>query len=382
MRKDYIFIDTSVFIKNQFFKDDGLVSRFIELAEKGSFTILMPEITKREWYKHFMEGASISVDISKRVALTGIKDGAITCLLEAERTINDYNANKLPIYFSKQLGRKGIEIVSYDYCDGAAEKVFENYFEEEKPFGTKGKKNEFPDAFVLASLEKYAETNKISQIIILSADSDISGYASQILVHCDAKTFLDKLNRELAELDEKERIDIKAFSNYMSSQGANDLRQKVTSLVRQHLEDPGNYSYFNEIEEVYDPQVDVLINGGNLKILQINDDYIDAQCSVFIKGSVTVNHFDEDESIWDSEDKKYIFEKYSDTEVEIDSSVTLTLMYVRNELEMGQVHEVKLKNIDFSDLDEYLDGGCYPYNFPHVLEILDDEGNIIDRELI
>lgn len=386
MKKDYVFIDTSVFMKNQYFKEGGLVSRFLELAEKGNITILMPEIIKAEWQKHFIEdGASISIDISKRLSLTGIKDKTTTFLLEAEKAINDYNANKLPMYFHQQLNRKGIETVGYDYCDGTVQKVFEKYFAKEKPFGTKGKKDEFPDAFILASLEKYAETNKIPQIIVLSADPDISEYKNPTLVYCDAKIYLDKLNREIAELNNKEETDVKAFTSYMSAQGPKDMQQKVTGLVLQYLENPDNYSYrfgFYDIEEVYEPQVDITIDGGHLKILQIDDNYIKAECAVFIKGSVIVNHFDEDESIWDSEDKKYIFEKYSDTKISINSNVTLSLIYVRNELEMGQVHEVKLKSIDFSDLEEFLTDGYYPYNFPYVLEIMDDDGDIVERDLI
>lgn len=378
MKKEYVFIDTSVFIKNQYFKDSGLVPRFFELAEKEYITILMPEITRTEWKKHFIEGAISKTDICKRVKLTGVNDKTTTGLIEAGKAIEDYNTNKLPFYFNKQLNRKGIEVVGYNYCDGTVEKVFNKYFAKEKPFGSKSKKDEFPDAFVIASLEKYAEVNNISQIIILSTDSDFSEYKSSILVYYDATKYLDKLNRKLAERKKKVSSDINAFTKNMSTYETTYLQKKVKNFVLEYLRKPDNYSYrfgFNDIEEVSDPQISITIDGDHLRILQIDDNYIKAECKALIKGSVVVNHFDDDDSIWDSEDKKYLFEKYSNTKVDIDSNVILSLIYVRNELEMGHAHEVKLKSIDFSDLEEYLTDGHYPYNFPYVLEIVDDEKN-------
>lgn len=47
----YVFIDTSVFQEEGFFKPSGKVSKLFNLAENGKLNILMPEITRQEWLK-------------------------------------------------------------------------------------------------------------------------------------------------------------------------------------------------------------------------------------------------------------------------------------------------------------------------------------------
>ena len=51
--------------------------------------------------------------------------------------------------------------------------MFDKYFKKTKPFGSNGKSKEFPDAFVLAALEKYAIKHYIDQIVVFSSDKDI-----------------------------------------------------------------------------------------------------------------------------------------------------------------------------------------------------------------
>ena len=44
---DYVFIDTSVFMREAYFKKTGAVSRLFELAANGWIRVLMPEIARR-----------------------------------------------------------------------------------------------------------------------------------------------------------------------------------------------------------------------------------------------------------------------------------------------------------------------------------------------
>jgi hypothetical protein len=352
MKMRYVFIDTSVFIQTGFFKEGGVTSNFFKLADKGQIKILLPEISKSEWKKHFIEGTTIKNDILKMIRCAGSVDKDISTKLNASaQMINSYN-NSLPQLFENKVKMKGVEIVGYDYCEHTAKVVFEKYFTQQKPFGKQGKKKEFPDAFILASLEQYAIINDIPQIIVLSNDSDICKYKSNLLVPRKAEDVLDEINLEIAAENNRISIDVSKFKQYMANNGSQVLVDKIAFLIVNYLKKPELYSCFSDIEEVHEPQVDINIDGKNLKIQQIDENYITAECSVYIQGYVIVNHFDEDESIWDSEDKKYIYEKYRDTKIEINSDIRLNLSYVRNELEMGQPHEIKLKSIDFSDLEE------------------------------
>ena len=65
-KRTHIFIDTSVFQAEGFLKESSRVSKLFDLAAKGHLTILLPEITKEEWRKHFCEATLLPVDEFKR----------------------------------------------------------------------------------------------------------------------------------------------------------------------------------------------------------------------------------------------------------------------------------------------------------------------------
>lgn len=44
---DYIFIDTSVFIQERFFKESGRINKLFKLAKDGYICILLPVITEK-----------------------------------------------------------------------------------------------------------------------------------------------------------------------------------------------------------------------------------------------------------------------------------------------------------------------------------------------
>ena len=64
-----------------------------------------------------------------------------------------------------------------------------NILNKKKPFGAKGKDKEFPDAFVLTSLEAFAKDKHIRHIIILSKDADMNEYESKVFTPYNAADF-------------------------------------------------------------------------------------------------------------------------------------------------------------------------------------------------
>lgn len=55
MEKDYVFVDTSVFGKANYFVKDGNIRHLFQLHDKGIIILLMPTITKREVQKHYKQ---------------------------------------------------------------------------------------------------------------------------------------------------------------------------------------------------------------------------------------------------------------------------------------------------------------------------------------
>ena len=69
---DTIFIDTSVFISESYFKSTGRVSKLFDLAKQGYIRILLPVITEKEWLKHFQtETKLVFPDLGRKLSLIG-----------------------------------------------------------------------------------------------------------------------------------------------------------------------------------------------------------------------------------------------------------------------------------------------------------------------
>ena len=361
---DYIYIDTCVFIRESFFKKSGGVSRLFDLAEKGWIKILMPEIAKREWLKHFEEKTFLKFEeVEKKAVLMG----NTTCSNKFVKSHKELTAsyNKLVrTTFDNHLKRADVVIIPTSYANDTLESVVDRYFNKEKPFGGKGKEKEFPDAFILASLEKYAKENAISQVKVFSTDGDINLYNNELFVKENAGQYLnDFISRRIPEHEKEEKRkrdenDIARLTNYLQD-GFSNYEKQIHDHVEEFLSDVALYEdRFNyaDIDEAYVDDVKVAGSIKDMEILSIDDKTIRALYFVNVDAIVKVNHFCEEDSIWDSEDKKYIYEKYENTNVELSSVVKVIFEMDRMELEMGQDPCVTIHEIDTDDLEDAIDG--------------------------
>ena len=355
---DIIFIDTSVFKSESYFKKSGRVSKLFKLAADGRLHILLPEITRIEWLKHYQNGAKLPcIEFQRRAELMGDTtriEKALTVISAIdpstiiEESLSDY------------LVKSKVQIIGYDYCKDVAG-VFGKYFAKEKPFGSDIKKDEFPDAFVLSSLEEYAKEKGIRKILIFSGDGDMNGYESDILIPADISDFLNEFTKEIAA-SEIEKKDIETFIRRITSSSiscSKDIRDRIVDF----LSNPGLYNNSVQWQEVEDVTVDENItlsfSEEGIQFTEINEEYIEATCQVGIKTTIEVEHMDESDSYWDSEEHEYLFKNYTTTEIEVSTSVPITLQMDRTELDMGQDPEFELIDIDLLPIEEVIEGDTY-----------------------
>ena len=360
---DYIFIDTSVFQSESFFKKSGGVSRLFNLSEKGWIRILLPEIAKREWFKHFKQFTSLKfTEVEKKATLMGnTKD--VDVFVEAHNGLVSSYDSLVEKTFNEHLKRANVIILPISFtCDTLAS-VVDKYFKQEKPFGGKGKEKEFPDAFILASLEKYAKENTIEHIQLFSLDNDMNKYNSSIFVKQETGPYLNDFitkripEHEAEEKRKRDEKDISRLMHYMQHNFEN-FKPQIYTHVEQFLSDVSLYSErFNyaDIEEAYVEKLELDGSIKDMEIMAVEEDIIRALYFVDVDAVVKVNHFCEEDSVWDSEDKKYMFESYSDTNLEISSSLKVELEMDRTELEMGQNPDVQIIEIDTDDLQDSID---------------------------
>lgn len=295
MERDIVFVDTSIYIAENYFAPNNRISSLQELAEKGIISLVSTEITNSEILRRF-------------------KDEVVSAWSNMK---NNHKAwvcfdNTRPLFYKetkKQLVKQSEDAfrsfrekssmytIGYEYCSDV-KSVFEKYFKAEKPFNEGKKKHEFPDAFVLQMLEQYCKRNSLKKIILLSEDKDMKEYESDYLKPLDYKEYITMKLAEATTLEavrkavegEKEEI-------------CSDIKDKL----EEELYDGWNYSsLFNtedlpevEIEECsveMDSNFSIISKSGDSFLVELNfTSYCEVKCTYFNLDYAT---YDREDRMW------------------------------------------------------------------------------------
>ena len=330
--------------------------------------ILLPIITEKEWLKHFRECAELNLrsnEFERKLELLGHNESASKFLKEYNTLLGSFDSpGEIDKIFKENISHDGIIRINYTFFEDATAEVFDKFFKQEKPFGSGGKTKEFPDAFVLAALEKYAKENKLDRVVIFSSDKDMVGCCRPSLVEQPINEYLNNLLEERipdANKKEKQKRDIGKLFSYVNA-AKTEFESALRGQIEQYLSDTDCYIAhfcYAEIEDVSDLKFSIEITAKDMDILSVSDDIIEAVCFPEIDGTVQVTYFNEEDSIWDSEEKEWFYKSYKTTEVEISSYFPVVVRMERNELDMGQNPDVEIVDIDFRPLQCSLDDENY-----------------------
>lgn len=332
MEKDFVFVDTSVFCKANYFVKDGTISHLFQLHDKGRIILLMPTITKREVQKNYRQDLVEQFDKLSR--------------LHKLKNIEAYN---LPVMnkddICKEVNCKISEMMNhvceldYSYCQDV-ETIFEKYFEREYPFAGKGKEKEFPDAFVLQALEKYAADNQIKKVIVLSEDGDMTDYQSPVLdTSEDYKMYL---SRKL-----KEDADLSGFEEALNDSLPN-LERQINLKVEALLTNPGTYQEvinLNEVSNVSLNGFEVILNSKDYYITSINEHSIDIDLHAKVDFSVCVEYLDLESSYYDREYDQWLVRNFVFNNIVRSDKIVVKLKYSIDMLHL-EVSDYGIDNLE------------------------------------
>ena len=202
-----VFIDTCVFEKEWFYRGPRIKTLF-SAASKGRIRILLPDLTEFEILKH-LERKCEEYDGSS--GLHKLDNSMLKDLPEGKKLINGLRSLQMNLKESVTKTFLGeLEISSVHRIKIPADlnvlKVIEAYKKQEAPFSEK-KNEEFPDAFILETLEVWCEDND-EECFILSKDSDMEHYMSKRLHYKDYESFVQKLIDEEKHMVNKLATDV------------------------------------------------------------------------------------------------------------------------------------------------------------------------------
>ena len=164
-----LYIDTEVFKRNGLRLDTSDFNLLKNTFVKGGIRLLVPTMMERELLRHYRKQAEKCADVVDKLQNTHPLSSLGMYTSRSKDEIIDECFKELKLQwerFKSHFTVEGLPIV------GELDKVIDKYFSVEPPFSSR-KPKEFPDAFILSTLDTYYNDHK-ANIAVVSADGDFA----------------------------------------------------------------------------------------------------------------------------------------------------------------------------------------------------------------
>ena len=304
---DIIFIDTSIFESNNFLESDR-IKQVYKLAERGEIKVVLPELTYDE----------ILNRISKNIEESSQKFNKYRQETRILRNIPSLSEKFKPFekrqvkeelyeIVKEKFSQSNFEIIAYPTLN--IKEIFRSYFDKTFPFGSGGKKSEFPDAFTLKSIEIWAEENNV-KVLAFSKDKDMLKYTSEHLeIIEDFNKYLSDKIKEIEVASNKKRLRLDQVEDIIQNRPER-TQKEIKEWVENQLDNYSKYYDYSNQCEVHDLSIiEVETNIEDYTITNISKDYISVELRVRINYQVQIIIDDEDsmEYIYKDDDTKELF---------------------------------------------------------------------------
>lgn len=326
----------------------GILSRFAQFKD-GAIKIIISEMVYGEIEKKLVQSTRNLLE-SLNKAIRDAKKFHIGNIGEAEPPDAVEDADKVAKArlkeFVENIGAENISIERASLRD-----IVESYLRSLPPFQESGKKKqEFPDAIALFSLEKWADEMD-TKVLAISGDGDWASYgekSKRIDVEKDIDTALQKLQDSVREIKEKLKSLISVGSPKFKASLFEELKAKIGSgLEWSHLSGEANSRFNVEFWSFTHISVhDIFINfedKNTVKIIEAGPGRIAAtiQADVEIEASASFSF-----STYDSVDKDEVPMGSGEASTEKNIEITF-FIYIEGDFERNQI---KIEDVDILKL--------------------------------
>jgi predicted nucleic acid-binding protein len=338
IRTKYIFLDTSIFIKENFL-DGNKIKAFFKHAEEENIELLITEITLKECISNLSKSFDTSYTALKRVVKNLNSDARIFHNVESlnevfklKRTFEyEKEKNDLIERFETQINKHFRDI---EIDEKNLDKIISDYFDSKPPFGKESKKHEFPDALVLNSLESWCKKNR-EKIYVVSTDGDMISFTSKnIITIKEYDKLLDEISFTYSDENITRKID----------EIIEDKKEEILALVKDKFVEDYPYSGIDEYQgfdyDVINIDVSLLFIEKH-SVLTIYDNIATVELSIPIEYSAEVHYADVYTGWYDNEEKRWFGVEYKDSLVSDNAKLSVIFEI-----------EVELPGVD---VDESLD---------------------------
>lgn len=309
-----VFIDTNIFIQCKYnFSDSSTLGRIANLVKLGKVKLVLSDIVINETKKHLSDSAQNAIesinkarnDILKRIDLSNFAGVDIHGFLDIE--VNRNISNEIQEGFYNFLSKASVLVLESSKVP--VDSILLDYFGNKPPFEDSGKKkNEFPDAIMAHRIKmEYSEKNPIW---IISEDFGFLSSFNGI----DGITCLNSLNALFDLISQDDLVMYNLAKNYFDkkdnmltlSEGIVEVMQEseieVDGLDYDRKGLFGGYEY----DEVDIAKIDLnAIELFSINEIQDTNILVTLKCKAKIKSNCFFD--DIDNSIWDSEEKEFLY---------------------------------------------------------------------------
>lgn len=343
LRTRFVFIDTCVFRSKNFNFGIYSLGRTQRYIEEAKIHLLLPDITKSEIEKNIKKCA----EEAYKELLSFTKNNNIKilkCLDESPFGGEIKIPSQEEIYknihakFEEFIDSPNVELLTTDKVNSKI--IFEKYFNSEPPFDKKDKKFEFPDAFVLETINEISRVRG-QEIYVISSDNDMKSYVelNSNLLHLNN---INELN-DLIIHNDKNLAEPANFADEVFEY----LKENIIEIAKSKICE----SEF-EVAQFYDYFYDDIINNIEINSIEISEKNLqevsrteaEYQVNFNVELTVDLSIPDYEGSPWDPEDKRYVFihrEKFTNKYQEIFSAY-VSLIY-----EDGIIQKADIMNFSF-----------------------------------
>jgi PIN domain len=360
MPYDAIAIDTQTVERNGFHFEGGLLEQ-LKQFKTGPVQLVISEIAVREIFKHLVEKTRLARD-----ALSSAQRKAIEYGIIQEET-DSLEAGQIDIdaIVKARLDKflKDIRAIVLRVDDVSLKELVRRYFGAIPPFSAAGKKkNEFPDAIALLSLEHWATAND-KNLLAISGDRDWESFAT----NSERIDSISDLSEGLALLqqhvEQAEAAIQKILVEISTGQNA-ELSQNLETFLADEVSGYSIDAEADSFMEVEAEQVDLSLLGYEFVedddqfefiVVQNRDDLIVARINVQLQVRAEASF---GFSVYDSIDKDYVGMGSTSTSVEDTFEAAILVTFEREAAEMNfDISKVEIvhapRSIDFGYVEPF-----------------------------
>lgn len=353
-----VFLDTNIYISCRYdLSQKGVLFLLKNLVEQDKVKLYISNIVVKEIEKHIKQDISSAIsnfnkirkEISKSISPNIVCGTQLSPVFELpdkysiqETAINNYR-QFLQGCNAIHLNNEGIEI----------NEIIDDYFKANPPFENKeAKKNEFPDAFIIAKLKK--EFDKDKPLWVISSDKGFKkAFEDEEGFNCfsSIKELLNMINKQDEMYDKvTKHITTTSVINEISDNLIEKIESDNIEIDGMDCDRKGNcegyeYSYTcitdASIKDIVLSTVDA-INNNIIYLTLLCNAKFDASCF----------YDDYENAIWDSEEKEYLYlgEQQIDEEHETKFECSLEIEVIHEK----EGDKFKVRHISYDlELDQY-----------------------------